>query len=477
MKTKIGRVLIGMVGIALSPAGPGVSAQSVAHPWHVVDQGGGRSASGGFAIRASIGQPAILSGESAGMSLESGYVPALGAFDGGTGDVTLEASEGWNLLSVPVVVEDFRRFTLYPTAVSAAFDYAGSYQPRDTLRNGAGYWIKFDSFTGLAFSGDPVAVESVDVRDRWNIVGALTTPIPVAQISAIPPVTIASAFFGYSAADGYAAADTLFPGNGYWVKVANTGRLVISTAAMVTKGAPGSASSGAVSVTPGQTPKAAPPGTARIDTLTIVDAAGGGRTLLFSASPSAGDPLSDQLPPIPPAGILDVRFATDLRFASADPATAKEATIKISAARYPVTLRWSAGSTEDGVSLLVDGREISLSGTGTAGIAVPPATLKLRLPAAGPIRKAVPTGFALSQNYPNPFNPSTRIPYELAAGGRVSIIVFNLLGEVVATLVDEIQDAGYRSIEWNAADVPGGVYLCRMRAPGYESARKLILIK
>jgi hypothetical protein len=70
----------------------------------------------------------------------------------------------------------------------------------------------------------------------------------------------------------------------------------------------------------------------------------------------------------------------------------------------------------------------------------------------------LPENYGIEQNYPNPFNPTTTIKYSLPTESRVLIRVYNMLGQVVATLSDEIQNAGYKSVEWNANTVSSGIY-------------------
>jgi serine protease AprX len=93
----------------------------------------------------------------------------------------------------------------------------------------------------------------------------------------------------------------------------------------------------------------------------------------------------------------------------------------------------------------------------------------------------LPQGFALLQNYPNPFNPSTRISYDLPRREHVRIQVFNVLGQIVATLVDEIQDAGNASSRppaiFDAANHPSGVYFYRITTPSFTSTKKMMLIR
>jgi predicted acyl esterase len=100
------------------------------------------------------------------------------------------------------------------------------------------------------------------------------------------------------------------------------------------------------------------------------------------------------------------------------------------------------------------------------------------------VNDPAPTGFMMSQNYPNPFNPSTTIRYSLPKAANVSLKVYNTLGQLVATLVDEHKEAGSQQIQWNA-NVPSGIYFYRLEArhtegggPGeYVETKKMILLK
>ncbi|MBN1291588.1 MAG: T9SS type A sorting domain-containing protein [Candidatus Latescibacteria bacterium] len=90
----------------------------------------------------------------------------------------------------------------------------------------------------------------------------------------------------------------------------------------------------------------------------------------------------------------------------------------------------------------------------------------------------VPETFVLSQNYPNPFNPTTTINYRLNQPGMVNLVIYNLLGRKVATLVDEIKTPGSHEVTWYAEGLANGVYFCRIQAGDSKVlTQKMILVK
>ncbi|MCX6143541.1 MAG: carboxypeptidase regulatory-like domain-containing protein [Ignavibacteriales bacterium] len=123
----------------------------------------------------------------------------------------------------------------------------------------------------------------------------------------------------------------------------------------------------------------------------------------------------------------------------------------------------------DPCSQVTDAKGIVLTGVG------------LKIPT---IDVSLPTSFAIGQNYPNPFNPSTTISYQLPMASWVSLNIFNTLGQLVATLVDEHKEPGYYQAKWNA-NVASGVYFYRLQAGdastgsarGFVDTKKMILLR
>ncbi|MBI4548237.1 MAG: SBBP repeat-containing protein [Ignavibacteriae bacterium] len=89
----------------------------------------------------------------------------------------------------------------------------------------------------------------------------------------------------------------------------------------------------------------------------------------------------------------------------------------------------------------------------------------------------LPREFSLAENFPNPFNPSTTIRFELPRLSHVSLKIYNILGQEVATLVDELRPAGVFTVEWNAGFHPSGVYFYRLRAGSFIETKKLVLLR
>jgi hypothetical protein len=90
---------------------------------------------------------------------------------------------------------------------------------------------------------------------------------------------------------------------------------------------------------------------------------------------------------------------------------------------------------------------------------------------------ARPSSFDLSQNYPNPFNPSTTISYGLPHSSHVMLTVYNTLGQRVAELVNEQQQAGHHETVFHGDGLASGVYYYRIQAGGFVQTKRLLLLK
>lgn len=92
-------------------------------------------------------------------------------------------------------------------------------------------------------------------------------------------------------------------------------------------------------------------------------------------------------------------------------------------------------------------------------------------------KKHTPENFSLSQNYPNPFNPRTKISWQSPVNSRQVLKVFDVLGNEVAMLVNEEKEAGYHSIDFNASELPSGVYFYQLKSGNFIETKKMMLLR
>jgi hypothetical protein len=131
------------------------------------------------------------------------------------------------------------------------------------------------------------------------------------------------------------------------------------------------------------------------------------------------------------------------------------------------------------------GRSVAISSEGTAIVGGPNDNnlagavwvFVYKVTGIAPNSGEVPEAFNLSQNYPNPFNPTTTINYRLQFSGRVTLKVYDLLGNMVATLVNEEKPAGTYSVIFDAGRLSSGIYFFRLQTGNFSATKKMILLK
>ncbi|MBN2012028.1 T9SS type A sorting domain-containing protein, partial [candidate division KSB1 bacterium] len=132
---------------------------------------------------------------------------------------------------------------------------------------------------------------------------------------------------------------------------------------------------------------------------------------------------------------------------------------------------------EDNIAALVD------SITNATALYIPGDPESERITAANMVAieyeggAALAKKYELAQNYPNPFNPTTNIGFAVPVSGKVKLTVYNLVGQVVATLVDEQLFAGKYSVNFDAANLPSGMYIYKLRAGDTLMSKKLMVLK
>jgi aminopeptidase N len=366
-------------------------------------------------------------------------------------------SSSWNLISLPVTVADNHLTTIFPGASPMAFLYVDStgYQTTDTISNGVGYWIRYATRQDVTINGAPRLRDTVHLKPGWNLIGTLSSNVPIASIVSNPPGNVVSNYFGYFSS--YMAIMELWPGFGYWVKADSAGELILSAAG------PSSAKrSPAVS------------DLAKLNQIIIGGAGGESQTLYAGLKQFDQDGMLRSLsvlPPSPPEGGFDARFGSGRFVETYDGTEQVEFPITIASGNYPVKISWNMRDGISSGSLKIGGREVEISGEGSYLMrSAMPATLVMG-------KGRMPAQFSLDQNYPNPFNPSTVIRYALPVDSKVKLSVLNLLGQEVAILADGVESAGYKSVEWNAGTLPSGIYFYRLQAGLFSASRKLLLVK
>ena len=386
----------------------------------------------------------------------------------------MTVTEGWNLISLPFTPFSGDAETLFPNHTpGSVFAFNGSYTSPASLQTLEGYWMHFSADETVPIYGTPEQGGSIFVEPGWQIIGGPDCDLPVSELG-IPIGAIGSDFFGYDG--GYYVADTLKPGNGYWVK-ANFNSFILALCPVVLK-----SNSKRVAKSTDLSLQS------RLD---IQDTAGNSVELYFKLDDDIvqSPETNFMLPPVPPLPSFDARFEGDVYGIAAE-----EAIIQVQSASYPLTVSTANLSPEPGKEYVLEemaGNLVLKTHVLREGETVQITNLAIRtlkLSVSGVITSiedaegALPAEFRMHQNYPNPFNPATTIKYELPARSDVKISIYNSIGQEVKTLVSQQQEAGFHELVWDAtnafgAKVVSGVYFYQINAGSFNAVRKMILMK
>lgn len=364
---------------------------------------------------------------------------------------SVSLNAGWNLLSVPITLTNMNFSSIFPEATSNAYYYDNGYQIATTAELGKGYWLKFNQALNKDLIGTPQSSVQVNVKSGWNIIGPLHNNVPVSNITTNPPNIISSLFYGYN--NGYQTATTLEKGKGYWVKVSSNGTMTIPS-----------------TFTKSDYSNSQIDFNRYLDELNysakiIFKDDNGNERILYLTDKSYQQIF--ELPPNPPSQVFDVRFDNN---SFVESISRKSFVINLQGINSVLKIKTENLNSTIKIYNPVSGELISqLTGN---EISIKSSLSKIRIEL-----EDLPLAYELYQNYPNPFNPITSITYQLKEEGLVQLKVYNSLGQEVATLVNEKQNAGSYVVKFDASKLPSGIYIYSIRVNDFVHTRKMTLLK
>jgi len=356
-------------------------------------------------------------------------------------ELTLVHQADWNMVGLPLGVEDSYYLALFPDAVNnTLFSFGEGYSLETNLVEGTGYWLRFDGYGSNSMIGDDFEEIIVTLSEDWNMISGVSEPANVNSISdpygLIIPNTI------YSFGEGYELADVIEPGLGYWIRSYGDGNITISSDARSGK-------------------------SRFVNHLTDANSISfNGQTLYFGVEIPQEEILSYSLPPKPPAGAFDVRYAGDWK------TVFNGGAIEVMNNSHELQIDYKIHQDAWVLKNQLSGEEYLLTNSGSIEIIGDAERFSLMKQT-----EILPDKYTLTQNYPNPFNPVTEISYSVPFSGPISLKVYDLLGAEVSTVADKIQDAGFYTAQFDGSHLSSGVYFYRLTSQENTITKKLILMK
>ena len=375
---------------------------------------------------------------------------------------SVSVTTGWNMIGRPLNVNDSSVTTLFPNHTpSSLFSYDGSYLAETHLSGDAGYWLNFLADESVLISGTPRTTSPISLNAGWNLIAGPSCSVPVTAIVDTSGVIVGT-IWGWNGA--YVAAASIDQGQGYWINASDSGTITMSCTSPLPKAAPALVEL---------------PNLQQESMLEISDAANASQTLYFGVNLKASaEKFSFSLPPAPPNPLFDARFVDDSFLT-----TQSSGEIRLQTANFPVRVKAVNLPGEGEIVLeamlgnqvireyrLRDGQSIEISNPQVH-------RLKLRK-----VASTAPKEFTVLENYPNPFNPTTEIRFTLPERLKVSVFVYNTLGQKVRTVLAAFREAGNHSVKWDGRNdagqpVASGIYLYRVTAGQNSVIKKMILLK
>jgi len=351
---------------------------------------------------------------------------------------------GWNFLSLPLRPSNPTWKTVFPNAITEPYTFAsGSYQQKQVLQPGVGYFVKFGQNIDSTQIGSRVpefskTTERVYLYDGWNTVGAPSTRANVNDISyelsSGAVEAIKDQVYGYTTDRGYYATSEVVPGLGYWIKIYGEGFYRVKGSGL---------------------PKivATPKSDLNLGSITIADKEGRTNTLRVSENGSV-NAARFELPPVVAADMFDVRFANN-----AYATNSNDMTIRVQGVSYPMTL---TAQGLNGTYTAFDAKSGAVLGTisATQNLVVNNSTV-IRLAKQDANNAGI-------EVYPNP--TSSLINVRTATAGTVHVAIIDMFGSTVKNVT-----FNGNSMTINTDEIAAGTYTMTVNVNGVVTTQRIII--
>ncbi len=382
--------------------------------------------------------------------------------------------KGWNLLSVPVSPINNEYETVFPNAVTKPQHFAYNiWEPTDVVKPGYGYFIKYNNLVDQKFAGAyiseiskdkgfPVRVYPGDTEDKggWNAIGGPSVKTAISNIQfdefngekPTSEFTLKNVVYKYTAQGGYIGVNSMQPLRGYWIKVDANGYLNLK----------GGMNSGKATYNNNEAILASS------TELNIIDNAQHNSKLYLAANNV--NTASFELPPVPMNGLYDARF-DEGTFVSNN----NESIINLQGIEYPVAISMTNADADYKFVDAATNRVLGFINKGESN------NIDIEATSADAIKvikvESNDTAFEFTVG-PNPVTTTATIKYNMPSQENVNITLYDELGNEVMTLVNnEVAEAGVNTVEFDAAALTSGNYICKLTANGFNAILKVVVVK
>ena len=363
---------------------------------------------------------------------------------------------GWNLIGIPRNTGDSHIEELFPESIEGTlygYNMAGYYM-ETVPATGNGYWLKFWETGSASIYGEPFYEMTLELSTGWNLIAGPSGTVTYNGVIDPDEILVPGTLYRYTES-GYELSEMITPGNGYWIKSFESGTITLHVTEDLAK-------------FENQESLVSDANQLKIN----------GQTLYFGNKLNEIEMQSFSLPPAPPEGGVDVRFTGDTKICS------EKCEIRIMNPGSLFEFEWNIKDSEMWQLIPVIANEeksrkaILLTTQNHISLNTKAEKFVLRKKNLSEI----PSKFSILSAFPNPFNPVTTLRYDLPEDNFVMITVYDMLGREIAKLVNTTQEAGFKSVQWDATDsmgrpVSAGVYLYQIQAGKFVQTKKMVLLK